>query len=153
MSLNSFHQPATGSLWLVDLGTDTTTPLTIDPHAQSDPVWSPDSHYVAFNLLPNGGIDPPFLVEKIEISTQQAQRIYGDNEPHWVEEWSADGRFLLTYDTKTFSIIPVAGNSKPEALYSSSLIKDEFHLSPDGQLLAYGENRAGRWEVFVASFP
>jgi Tol biopolymer transport system component len=153
LALNSFHQHATGSLWLVDLATDTTTPLTIDPHAQSDPVWSPDSHYVAFNLLPNGGIDPPFLVEKIEIATQQALRIYGDNEPHWVEEWSADGRFLLTHDTKTFSIIPVAGNSKPEALYSSTFIKDEFHLSPDGQLIAYGENRAGRWEVFVASFP
>jgi hypothetical protein len=153
LALNSFHQHATGSLWLVDLATDTTTPLTIDPHAQSDPVWSPDSHYIAFNLLPNGGIDPPFLVEKIEIATQQAVRIYGDNEPHWVEEWSADGRFLLTHDTKTFSIIPVTGNSKPEALYSSTFIKDEFHLSPDGQLIAYGENRAGRWEVFVASFP
>jgi hypothetical protein len=51
--------------------------------------------------------------------------------------------FLLTHDTKTFSIIPAAGNSKPEALYSSTFIKDEFHLSPDGQLIAYGENRAG----------
>src|SRR5438132_6706845 len=83
----------------------------------------------------------------------QSQPIYGDHERHWVEDWSPDGSFLLTHDTKTFSIIPVAGNSKPQALYSSSYIKDEFHLSPDGQLIAYGEIRAGRWEVFVASFP
>jgi hypothetical protein len=153
LALNSFHQHATGSLWLVDLATNTTTPLTTDPHAQSDPVWSPDSRYVAFNLLPNGGTDPPFLVEKIEIATQQAQPVYGDNERHWVEDWSSDGRFLLTHDTKTFSIIPVTGNSKPKAVYSSTFIKDEFHLSPDGQLIAYGENRTGRWDVFVASFP
>jgi serine/threonine protein kinase len=151
--LNSFHQHATGSLWLIDIGTNTTTPLATDPHAQSDPVWSPDSRYVAFNLLPNGGSDPPFLVEKIEIGSQQPQKIYGDNERHWVEDWSRDGRFLLTHDTKTFSIIPLTGDSKPQALYSSNFIKDEFHLSPDGQLIAYGENRTGRWEVFVASFP
>jgi Tol biopolymer transport system component len=153
LALNSFHQHVTGSLWLIDMGTDTTTPLTTDPHAQSDPVWSPDSRYVAFNLLPHGGSDPPFLVEKIEIGSQEPQRIYGDNERHWVEDWSRDGRFLLTHDTKTFSIIPLTGDSKPKALYSSSFIKDEFHLSPDGQLIAYGENRTGTWEVFLASFP
>jgi Tol biopolymer transport system component len=153
LALNSFNQHATGSMWLIDLATNTTTPLTTDPHAQSDPVWSPDSRYVAFNLLPNGGSDPPFLVQKIEIGTQQPQPIYGDNERHWVEDWSADGRFLLTHDTKTFSIMPLTGDSKPKPLYSSSFIKDEFHLSPDGQLIAYGENRTGRWEVFVASFP
>lgn len=153
LALNSFHQHATGSLWLIDMATNTTTPLTTDPHAQSDPVWSPDSRYVAFNLLPNGGSDPPFLVEKIEIGSAQPQKIYGDNDRHWVEEWSRDGRFLLTHDTKTFSIIPVTGDSKPKALYSSSFLKDEFHLSPDGRLIAYGENRTGRWEVLLASFP
>jgi eukaryotic-like serine/threonine-protein kinase len=153
LALNSFHQHVTGSLWLIDLASNTTTPLTTDPHAQSDPVWSPDSRYVAFNLLPNGGSDPPFLVQKIEIGREQPQNIYGDNERHWVEDWSRDGRFLLTHDTKTFSIIPVTGDSKPKAVYSSSFVKDEFHLSPDGQLIAYGENRTGRWEVFMASFP
>jgi Tol biopolymer transport system component len=153
LALNSFHQHATGSLWLVDLTSNTTTPLTTDPHAQSDPVWSPDSHYVAFNLLPNGGSDPPFLVQKIEIGSQQPQPIYGDNERHWIEDWSADGRFLLTHDTKTLSIIPVTADSKAKALYSSDFIKDEFHLSPDGELIAYGENRTGTWQVFVASFP
>jgi hypothetical protein len=153
LALNSFHQHATGSLWLIDLTTNTTTPLTADPHAQSDPVWSPDSRYVAFNLLPNGGSDPPFLVQKIEIGMQQPQAIYGDNERHWVEDWSPDGQFLVTHDTKTFSIIPLTGDTKPKPLYSSSFTKDEFHLSPDGKLIAYGENRAGRWEVFLASFP
>jgi Tol biopolymer transport system component len=153
LALNSFHQHASGSLWLIDLTSNTTTALTTDPHAQSDPVWSPDSRYVAFNLLPNGGSDPPFLVEKIEIGSQQPQKIYGDNERHWIEDWSRNGRFLLTHDTKTFSIISVSGDTKPKALYSSGFIKDEFHLSPDGQLIAFGENRAGKWEVFVASFP
>src|SRR5271166_491914 len=94
LALNSFHQHATGSLWLIDLASNTTTPLTTDPHAQSDPVWSPDSRYVAFNLMPNGGSDPPFLVQKIEIGSQQAQPVYGDNERHWVEDWSPDGRFF-----------------------------------------------------------
>src|SRR5215469_13969202 len=153
LALNSFHQHATGSLWLIDIASNTTTPLTDDPHAQSDPVWSPDSRYVAFNLLPNGGSDPPFLVQKMEVGSEQPQPIYGDNDRHWVEDWSPDARFLLTHDTKTFSIIPVTGNIKPEPLYSSEFLKDEFHLSPDGQLLAWGENRTGRWEVYVASFP
>ena len=153
LALNSFRQHATGSLWLIDIASNTTTPLTTDPHAQSDPVWSPDSRYIAFNLLPNGGSDPPFLVEKIEVGTEHVQDIYGDNERHWIEDWSADGRFLLTHDTKTLSTISVSGDSKPKPVYSSSTIKDEFHLSPDGRLIAWGENRTGKWEVFVALFP
>jgi len=153
LALNSFRQHTTGSLWLIDIATNTTTPLTIDPHAQSDPVWSPDSRYIAFNLLPNGGTDPPFLVEKIEIGNQQAQPIYGDNERHWVEDWSPDGRFLLTHDTMTVSVLPLTGDRQPKPVYSSSFIKDEFHLSPDGRLVAYGELRGKKWEVFVASFP
>jgi eukaryotic-like serine/threonine-protein kinase len=153
LALNSFHQHATGSLWLIDLASNTTTALTNDPHAQSDPVWSPDSRYVAYNLLPNGGTDPPFLIQKIEIGNQQPELIYGDDQRHWVEDWSPDGQFLLTHDTKTLSIVPVTGDRHPEALYSSSFLKDEFHLSPDGQLIAYGENRSGKWEIFVASFP
>ena len=153
LALNSFHQHATGSLWLIDIASNTTTPLTNDPHAQSDPVWSPDSRYVAFNLLPNGGTDPPFLIQKIEIGNQQPELIYGDDQRHWVEDWSSDGRFLLTHDTKTLSIVPVTGNGHPEALFSTSFLKDEFHLSPDGQLIAYGENHSGKWEIFVASFP
>jgi eukaryotic-like serine/threonine-protein kinase len=153
LALNSFRQHATGSLWLVDIATNTTTPLTVDPHAQSDPVWSPDSRYVAFDLLPNGGTDPPFVVEKIAIGNQQPQPIYGDNEKHWVEDWSPDGNFLLTHDTKTLSILPLNGDRKPKAVYSSSFLKDEFHLSPDGRLIAYGELHNEKWEVFVASFP
>jgi len=153
LALNTFHQHATGSLWLIDIATNTTTSLTFDPHAQSDPVWSPDSRYVAFNLLPNGGTDPPFLVQKVEIGNQQPHLIYGDDVRHWVEDWSPDGRFLVTHDTKTVSILPLTGDTKPQAVYSSSFLKDAFHLSPDGHLIAYGENRSGRWEVFVASFP
>ncbi|HMK31678.1 MAG TPA: DPP IV N-terminal domain-containing protein [Terriglobales bacterium] len=153
LALNSFRQHATGSLWLIDISSNTTTPLTTDPHTQSDPVWSPDSRSVAFNLLPNGGSDPPFLVQKLAIGTGQPQPIYGDNERHWVEDWSPDGQFLLTHDTRTLSIIPLSGDSKPKPVYSSSFIKDEFHLSPDGKVIAYGENRMGTWEVFVASFP
>jgi Tol biopolymer transport system component len=153
LALNSFRQHATGSLWLIDIATNTTTPLTIDPHAQSDPVWSPDSRYVAFNLLPNGGTDPPFLVEKIEIGDRQAQPIYGDNERRWVEDWSRDGSFLLTHDTTTLSVLPLTGDRKPKPVYSSSFLKDAFHLSPDGLLIAYGELRDRKWEVFVASFP
>lgn len=153
LALNSFLQHATGSLWLINLASNTTTPLTTDPHAQSDTVWSPDSRYVAFNLLPNGGSDPPFLVQKIEIGSEQPEPVYGDNDRHWLEDWSPDGKFLLTHDTKTFSIIPLAGDRKPKPLYSSNFVKDEFHISPDGRLIAYGENRTGKWEIFVASFP
>ncbi len=153
LALNSFRQHATGSLWLIDIATDTTTPLTFDPHAQSDPVWSPDSRHVAFNLLPNGGTDPPFLVQRIEIGNQQPHPIYRDDVPHWVEDWSPDGRFLVAHDTQTVSILPLTGDTKPRAVYSSSFRKDAFHLSPDGRLIAYGEDRGGRWEVFAASFP
>ena len=48
---------------------------------------------------------------------------------------------------------PLKGDRRPKAVYTSIFPKDEFHLSPDGHLIAYGELRDGKWEVFVASFP
>jgi hypothetical protein len=45
----------------------------------------------------------------VDNSYFQPQPIYGDNKRYWIEDWSADGRFLLTHDTETLSIIPVTG--------------------------------------------
>src|SRR2546429_4829207 len=57
----------------------------------------------------------------------RSQPIYGDHERHWVEDWSPDGSFLLTHDTKTFSIIPVTGNSKRSEEHTSEL-QSRLHL-------------------------
>lgn len=46
--------------------------------------------------------------------------------------------------------LPIRSTDDPS---QSLRTKDEFHLSPDGRLIAYDELREGRWDVFVASFP
>ena len=49
-----------------------------------------------------------------------------------MEDWSPDGSFLLTHDTRTLSILPLTGDRRPKAVYTSIFPKDAFHLSPDG---------------------
>ena len=74
LALNSFQQHATGSLWLIDIATNTTTPLVIDPHAQSDPVWSPDSRYVAFNLFRTAEVIRRSWLRRLKRDQQQQSR-------------------------------------------------------------------------------
>ena len=49
--------------------------------------------------------------------------------------------------------VPVTGDRKPRMLIDTPYIEDEVHVSPDGRWVAFNADEAGRWEVFVASFP
>ena len=73
LALNSFRQYATGSLWLIDIATNTTTPWWLIRTRSPILCGRRILAIVAFNLLPNGGSDPPFLVAKIEAGTAAAR--------------------------------------------------------------------------------
>jgi eukaryotic-like serine/threonine-protein kinase len=38
-------------------------------------------------------------------------------------------------------------------LIDTPYVEDEVHVSPDGRWVTFNADEAGRWEVFVASFP
>ena len=64
-------------------------------------------------FFPMGGLTRHSWYRKLKLGINSQQLIYGDDQRHWVEDWSPDGRFLLTHDTKTLSITTCDGQRTP----------------------------------------
>jgi Tol biopolymer transport system component len=74
-----------------------------------------------------------------------------------VENWSADGRYLLYQEAgpKTgwdLWALPNGGR-KPIAVVNSPFDERNGQFSPDGRWVAYQSNHTGRFEIYVQPFP
>ena len=48
---NDPRQPGNSDLWIVDLASGTSTRITFDPGPDTQPVWSPDGRYIAWQAI------------------------------------------------------------------------------------------------------
>jgi Tol biopolymer transport system component len=148
----------TADIWTVDWEKSVLQRVTSDPADAINPVWSPDGARIAFTSYRNGNAD---------IYVKNANGV-GDDVPllessadESVEDWSADGRFIaFKYGTKGVEDIyalPLDGGvpGDPFPVVQGQYQKDEPQFSKDGNWLAYAsdEGEAGRFQVYVISFP
>jgi Tol biopolymer transport system component len=87
----------------------------------------------------------------------QEDVLVGSLNPEFVEDWSADGKYVVygTWAPTPTDIwaISVEGDRKPFPVVQSPYRKDEPHFSYDGKWLAYNSEESGQWQVYVISFP
>ena len=133
---------------LMDLATGVVTPMTNDARAFSAyaPAWSSDSRRIAISIGGGG-------VEKIDVTSGKATRIVGQQEN--VEDWSPDGRTLISRDDKTgrISVIPADGPFQLQPVLVTPNRQTGFRFSPDGKYVAYMATEGSQPQVYVASFP
>ncbi len=152
--------PRTGlhDLLVGELSRQVLTRLELGPNDNLPPAWSPDGARLAFSV---GSMrHPPALYwvslrsprppEPILPPTGQAQR---------VEDWSADGRYLLSGGFVGPSaghwIVDLAGDRKLRPLVMGNFVLNEAEaqFSPDGRWAAFCLIEAGRSEVYLVRFP
>jgi Tol biopolymer transport system component len=140
-------------------------PANASDYWSASAAWSPDSKSVAFRRVrigvaeiylksaSGGGKETPLLGEAIqrEVLTRASNSVPTD--------WSPDGRHVL-FSTLVSSmqlwLIPIAsagGSEKPFRFADSPGDQMHGNFSPDGRLIAYSSNEAGRFEVYVQTFP
>ena len=76
------------------------------------------------------------------------------DDPKWIDDWSADGKFLLFHlprPSKLFAV-PMEEPRTAKLLIDTSETIDSAHFSPDGKWIAYEITEAGVYQVWVASF-
>ena len=137
-------------LWDMDLTSGVVSRLTTDPARDSDPAWSPDERRVAFTSTRAGrqGV----FVKDVHSGAEEPLVVW--KEPVMVDQWTPDGQFIIFRNVgRAVWAVPVSGDPKPQRLIDTPYVEDEVHVSPDGRWVAYNADEAGRWEVFVASFP
>jgi Tol biopolymer transport system component len=141
-------------IWLIDLLRGGTTRFTDDAAVDQDPIWSWDGKQIAFISNRKGVFD---LYLKPLTGAGGEELILQSPQAKMVENWSADGRYLLYQEAgpKTgwdLWALP-SGGRKPIAVVNSPFDERNGQFSPDGRWVAYQSNFSGRFEIYVQPFP
>ena len=146
-------------VWIVDLARNVTSRLTHDERGSTagrDVVWSPDGLELAYSLYTKSAATTADIGVRKTNGVGKEDVIVDSSNPEYVEDWSADGKFLI-YATwaptpNDFWAVGLA-DRKPFPVLQSPYRKDEPHFSPDGKWIAYASEESGKWEVYAVSFP
>jgi Tol biopolymer transport system component len=135
-----------GNLWVMDLASGVTTPMTRDGSANSGPVWAPDSKRLVIRAQGAG-------IEEFTVASGQARVVTKDDQliP---TDWSRDGNFILCRDPggNRVSLVSVSDGSA-RTVITTPFRQTFFVYSADGKYVAYQSSEPGTTEVYVASFP
>jgi serine/threonine protein kinase/Tol biopolymer transport system component len=141
-------------LWLLELARAIPSRLTFIGGIFGTGVWSPDSQQIAFHLLSGRRI----LVRSASGAGQE-ETILHSQHTVYLNDWSADGRFLL-YTQQTAEgrselwLLPLQGDRRPEPFLKNEFNEFQGQVSPDNRWVAYCSDESGGVnEVYVTSFP
>jgi len=138
-------------LSVLDLANGVTSAVTDTNTTVNDPVWLPDSETIGYGAFKAGR-----QIFHQQIGQSNATQVFSSaDEVKWLDDWSADGAFLLFHlprPSKLFAV-KVSEPAKPILLLDTSETVDGAHFSPDGKWIAYQITEGGTYQIWVASFP
>jgi Tol biopolymer transport system component len=146
---------ASQDVWLMQTASGVLKRFTFDAANKVSPIWSPDGHRVVYSWDPQGVLD---LYEKPVDVAGNATLLLSSAESKNVQDWSADGRFILytvggAAAGRDVWALPLVGDRKPFEVAHSAFNELGGQFSPDGQWVAYQSNETGRYEIYVKAFP
>ncbi|TAK16685.1 MAG: serine/threonine-protein kinase [Acidobacteria bacterium] len=145
-------------IWVIDWAKQVPQKITNDPVDAIDPVWSPNGLQVAFTSYRKGNADI-YVTNANGVGAERPLLESSANES--VEDWSRDGKYIaFEYGKDAFQDIwalPIENDKpgKPFPVIEGKFQKNEPQFSKDGKWLAYtaDQNEAGKFQVYVVSFP
>lgn len=148
-------------LWIFDLDTGTGRQLAAEPALRDAPVWSPDSHRLAY-LHTDNNVMP--LVQTRGLGENDLEKLTPSVKGSFnlPTDWSPDGRFVAVSTTGATRfeseahgdvwMVDVAGGNKPHPILNSRFHEANAAFSPDGKWLAFTSNETGQAELYLQSF-
>ena len=159
-----------GDIWVWDFAHETLTRLTVDPAADSYPVWTPDGRRVIFSSSRNG---PQNLYWQLADGTGVPERLTTSPNRQVGDSTSPDGSQMVVMEADTAngdlkllhlnapstspgtgaSTAVEAGKLRTEPLVHTTFYERNGEISPDGKWLAYESNDSGDFQIYVRPFP
>jgi eukaryotic-like serine/threonine-protein kinase len=149
---NDPRQPGNQDLWIVDLTSGASTRFTFDPAWDSQPVWSPDGRYVAWQ---SGRGDSPDVYRKAADGSGVDERLGAPKGAGNLTDWTPNGYLIFTLggDVYAFPVdADASGNRTPIPVIQSPASERGAYVSPDNRWIAYMSNETGRDEIYVQPF-
>lgn len=144
------------AIWLGDLERGGWTRFMAGVLGAWWPIWSPDSHRIAFSLRGPHGLQAIF--EKDVASTVDARPLLQQPTVLTANDWSPDGRLVLftgvgVEQKRHLAAVTVDGAATVTALAPSTSDEISARFSPDMHWMAYVSNESDRFEVYVQPYP
>jgi dipeptidyl aminopeptidase/acylaminoacyl peptidase len=144
-------------VWRLDTARGDYTRLTTHPLVDGYPVWSPDGRQLVFETRRNGTFD--LFIRSSSGGGEDEPLLVSASEHLIPLDWSSTGFLLYRRDDDNFTAgdllaLPMAGSERmPLPVAATPAEERTGAFSPDGRLVAYDTNEAGRFEVRVQAFP
>jgi Tol biopolymer transport system component/predicted Ser/Thr protein kinase len=139
-------------IWIVDTTKGATSRLTFDPGSDTQPTWSPDGKWIAWQ---SRGIKESAFLRKAADGSGVDERLDTSEEIRALTDWTNNG-YLIFHSMGDIWALPVsadaAGNRKPITVVTSPAFEVGGRVSPDNRWIAYISNQTGRQEMFVQPF-
>lgn len=144
-----------GKTTVLEFGQGVATRIAFGPLGGSNPIWSPDGRYLAYN---NGA----GICRKRADGAGAEEMLLRTNHTLAVpKSWSPDGKYILYAqidpgtgaDLFALPVKPVESDSHPLVLAHTKGNEDQGQFSPDGHWVAYTSNESGLSEIYVIPFP
>jgi len=157
---NSKANRADQDVWLIDVGRDSTTRLTVDPQLESVPTWNADGTAVIYAaghdasdiLMQAPGADPMTILRRQTLLPIRINPLLTTLSP------TPDRRAILFSaegDPRTRSdlwMVDLEPDGRVRPVLQQEFDQSQAVLSPDGRWLAHVSNESGVGEVFVRRF-
>jgi Tol biopolymer transport system component len=148
------NSATSSDVWRIDLARQIASRFTFGGALNSDPVFSRDGQYVAFDRNTDSGLyrkradgsGGEELLAKIGVQARP-------------RDFSPDGRLLMfdRYEPGAADVdiwaLPLVGERKPFVVVAGPGQQSNERISPDGRWMAYTSAESGQLEIFVTSFP
>jgi serine/threonine protein kinase/Tol biopolymer transport system component len=145
-----------GDIWVTDLDRGNSTRFTFDPGLDNVPVWSPDGRWIAFSSNRDGGTFNLYR-KNAGGGTADDELLLKTSANKFVNDWSADGRFLVYQEDgaqgQTDIWMLSLADRKSTRVIAGPFNEQEAALSPDGRWIAYTSNESGLRQVYVQTMP
>jgi serine/threonine-protein kinase len=146
------------TIWVWNFAREVLTRLTVDQNGGQNPVWTPDSRQIVFNVPRNGQV---FVQSADGTGTP---RLLSEERNLLTRSFGADGAVLVVDRISDRGLVEIAAlpfaksppptgfHARPFFAPSTFAIRNG-EISPDGHWLTYQSDESGPNEIYVRPYP
>ncbi|MGH9385754.1 MAG: protein kinase domain-containing protein [Vicinamibacterales bacterium] len=142
-------------VWQVETARGIPRRFTFDASVDQLPVWSPDGRRIVYSSNRTNVFD---LYSKAASGPGTDELLLSSTENKFAMSFSSDSRLLLYRNTGLNTnwdlwVLPLEPKGPPIQVTNTPFQEMIGEFSSDGRWVAYQSNEAGRFEIYIQSFP